>query len=295
MTTLELDRTPTDAVARARDQVFEGLRTAMPPGVLAEALRCTCKARGGAAAPDGAGTQPGDGCLRRRQGQLVHAGLRPCDAAHPVPRARPHVPDAGGDQPPCGHAARRDGEHRPRVPRAVAGRRPGLRTAAGRRRCGQPVRRRPAAVRPGGPAQPARHPDDRPPHLRRRSADVLQLVQSQRVQRVRRRGAYGDGADIIITGDSPQEQRQYTSWVGRLARRLGASVPGKPRDGQRTVSARCWVSSTASPSRYFADIHGPGATRRSPSGGSVPTYRSGCGSSRSTRRPTTRRVITSSC
>lgn len=31
--------------------------------------------------------------------------------------------------------------------------------------------------------------------------------------------AYGPGADLIITGDSQEEQRQYTAWVGRLADR----------------------------------------------------------------------------
>src|SRR3954471_14928002 len=39
---------------------------------------------------------------------------------------------------------------------------------------------------------------------------------------------YGDGADLIITGDSMQEQRQYTFWVGRLSRRLAPTVTGTP-------------------------------------------------------------------
>src|ERR1700735_4512279 len=34
--------------------------------------------------------------------------------------------------------------------------------------------------------------------------------------------AYGEGADLIITGDSEEEQRQYAVWGGRLGRRLAA-------------------------------------------------------------------------
>ena len=39
MTTLELDRPP--GLAQARDRTFTGLRAAMPPGVMDEALRCS--------------------------------------------------------------------------------------------------------------------------------------------------------------------------------------------------------------------------------------------------------------
>jgi hypothetical protein len=76
--------------------------------------------------------------------------------------------------------------------------------------------------------------------------------------------AHGPGADLIITGDSKDEQRQYTAWVGRLARRL--AVPAPPSQGAE--SARGGSGGSGGPGRllarldaigrsYFADIHGP--------------------------------------
>src|SRR5215471_8538504 len=43
--------------------------------------------------------------------------------------------------------------------------------------------------------------------------------------------AYAGGADLIITGDSKEEQREYTVWVSRLSRRLAAAGASPPRNG----------------------------------------------------------------
>jgi hypothetical protein len=67
--------------------------------------------------------------------------------------------------------------------------------------------------------------------------------------------AYGDGADIIITGDSQQEQRQYALWVSRLARRVAPAAEGGRRPGLgRLLSQLDRVGQV-----YFTDIHGPAA------------------------------------
>jgi hypothetical protein len=66
--------------------------------------------------------------------------------------------------------------------------------------------------------------------------------------------AHGAGADIIITGDSRQEQRQYTAWVSRLSRRL---APGQAKGENglgRLLSHLDRIGQS-----YFADIHGPDA------------------------------------
>lgn len=63
--------------------------------------------------------------------------------------------------------------------------------------------------------------------------------------------SYGEGADLIITGDSQQEQRQYTLWVGRLARRLN---PGRAATGTGLGRLLSTVDGIAQ--EYFADIHG---------------------------------------
>jgi hypothetical protein len=69
--------------------------------------------------------------------------------------------------------------------------------------------------------------------------------------------SYGEGADLIITGDSPQEQRQYALWVGRLAIRLGA--PAAQPVGTRAVPRRILSRLDAIAQSYFTDIHGPDA------------------------------------
>lgn len=67
--------------------------------------------------------------------------------------------------------------------------------------------------------------------------------------------AYGDGADVIITGDSQSEQRQYALWVGRLARRLGA-----PRKADGSGGLRRFMSHLDTIAQsYFTDIHGADA------------------------------------
>lgn len=63
--------------------------------------------------------------------------------------------------------------------------------------------------------------------------------------------SYGAGADLIITGDSQQEQRQYTLWVGRLARKLN---PDRPATGTGLGRLLSTVDGIAQ--GYFADIHG---------------------------------------
>lgn len=63
--------------------------------------------------------------------------------------------------------------------------------------------------------------------------------------------SYGDGADVMITGDSQQEQRQYTLWVGRLARRLN---PDRAPTGTGLGRLLSTVDGIAQ--GYFADIHG---------------------------------------
>jgi hypothetical protein len=65
--------------------------------------------------------------------------------------------------------------------------------------------------------------------------------------------AYGDGADVFITGDSTREQRQYTAWVGKLSRRLGAAHGAGSGFG-RLLSELDGISQV-----YFADIHGSDA------------------------------------
>jgi hypothetical protein len=72
-----------------------------------------------------------------------------------------------------------------------------------------------------------------------------------------RAAAYGDGADLIITGDSLQEQRQYARWVGRLARRLApaaGTAPTPPAGVGRFLSNIDRIAQA-----YFTDIHGPEA------------------------------------
>jgi hypothetical protein len=68
--------------------------------------------------------------------------------------------------------------------------------------------------------------------------------------------AHGAGADLIITGDSQEEQRQYTAWVGRLARRL--AVPAtQPAQAGSGGPGRLLARLDAIGQSYFADIHGP--------------------------------------
>jgi hypothetical protein len=72
--------------------------------------------------------------------------------------------------------------------------------------------------------------------------------------------AYGDGADLIITGDSQQEQRDYAVWVGRLARRL--AVPANGANGANGKGIGRFLSQVDRIGQaYFTDIHGPDAAQ----------------------------------
>ncbi|MGN9806817.1 hypothetical protein [Micromonospora sp. L32] len=64
--------------------------------------------------------------------------------------------------------------------------------------------------------------------------------------------AYGDGVDLIITGDSRREQRDYVLWVNRLARRFGLQPPTGERQGFKGFLG----SLNRIAGAYFTDIHG---------------------------------------
>lgn len=61
-----------------------------------------------------------------------------------------------------------------------------------------------------------------------------------------------DGVDLIITGDSQQEQRDYYLWVSRLARRFGLQPPQGTKPGFKSFLETLDNVSQA----YFTDIHG---------------------------------------
>ncbi|BCK73577.1 hypothetical protein Srufu_075300 [Streptomyces libani subsp. rufus] len=66
---------------------------------------------------------------------------------------------------------------------------------------------------------------------------------------------HNGGVDLIITGDSQQEQRDYYLWVTRLARKFGLQPPRDMRAGFQGFLASLNNISQA----YFADIHGTDA------------------------------------
>jgi hypothetical protein len=68
--------------------------------------------------------------------------------------------------------------------------------------------------------------------------------------------AFGTGVHVIVTGDSPQEQRAYLLWVKRLARRIGS----RPRAGTGNGFAGFLQSANDIARAYFTDIHGAAAT-----------------------------------
>ncbi|MEV6756660.1 PqqD family protein [Streptomyces sp. NPDC051214] len=70
--------------------------------------------------------------------------------------------------------------------------------------------------------------------------------------------AHGAGADVIITGDSAQEQRAYTAWISRLSRQVPRSERAHRADGfPQVLGALDDVAHS-----YFRDIHGKGAQSR---------------------------------
>ncbi|ONI88914.1 hypothetical protein ALI22I_17630 [Saccharothrix sp. ALI-22-I] len=70
--------------------------------------------------------------------------------------------------------------------------------------------------------------------------------------------AYDGGVDMIVTGDSPQEQRSYFLWICRLARRLGVRLPERGESGSVSFGSVLSVIDDIA-AAYFADIHGTGA------------------------------------
>lgn len=62
---------------------------------------------------------------------------------------------------------------------------------------------------------------------------------------------FGGGVDLIITGDSPQEQRDYLLWLRRLARRAGQ----KPADGRKGFQGTLETLNNLAQA-YFQEIHG---------------------------------------
>lgn len=67
--------------------------------------------------------------------------------------------------------------------------------------------------------------------------------------------AHDGGVDLIITGDSKQEQRDYYLWVSRLARRFGLQPEPEERRGFKGFLSALNNISQA----YFADVHGGAA------------------------------------
>ncbi|MEV0136695.1 hypothetical protein AB0H83_50755 [Dactylosporangium sp. NPDC050688] len=65
--------------------------------------------------------------------------------------------------------------------------------------------------------------------------------------------AYRGGVEVIVTGDSRQEQRAYVLWVHRLARRFGSRGATGTPGFKGFLHALDDLSQT-----YFTDIHGPG-------------------------------------
>jgi hypothetical protein len=76
--------------------------------------------------------------------------------------------------------------------------------------------------------------------------------------------AHDGGADVFITGDSRQEQRQYSLWINRLARQLGATAATtradrRNRNGEPSTGSgfgRLLSRVNAIGRVYFADLHG---------------------------------------
>lgn len=62
---------------------------------------------------------------------------------------------------------------------------------------------------------------------------------------------YGDGVDLIITGDSPKEQRDYALWLRQLARGAGQ----KPADSRRGFKGTLETLDGLARA-YFQEIHG---------------------------------------
>ncbi|MEU9041632.1 MULTISPECIES: PqqD family protein [unclassified Kitasatospora] len=62
---------------------------------------------------------------------------------------------------------------------------------------------------------------------------------------------HGEGVDLIITGDSPREQRDYALWIRQLARSVGL----KPADGKKGFQGTLETLNGLA-TAYFQEIHG---------------------------------------
>ncbi|MFG1817854.1 PqqD family protein [Kribbella sp. NPDC049174] len=258
MTTLELDRAPTDDVARARDQAFAGLRAAMPPDIMAEALRCSGRLE--AELPNrpeleknlvlvafGGGKDSAYMLAFVRAMQLilykVHGRtfrMRVATNRHAgMPRAvmenidREYRALRLTDDPDC-ELLLVDGDDISEFDVDSPQRE-------------HVVRRNRLDILMTGHRTFA---DGRPTFCNSCNLSVFNAFGLA--------AAYGDGADVLITGDSPQEQRQYTFWVGRLARQLRTAPAARPRAGQSGFG-RVLGQLDGIAQSYFADIHGPEA------------------------------------
>jgi hypothetical protein len=68
--------------------------------------------------------------------------------------------------------------------------------------------------------------------------------------------AHGRGADLIVTGDSREEQRDYTVWINRLARRVGHD----PQAGRRSGFPRVLGALDSVGRAYAHTVHGDTAS-----------------------------------
>ena len=71
---------------------------------------------------------------------------------------------------------------------------------------------------------------------------------------------YGSGVDVIVTGDSPEEQRSYYVWMSRLARNLKV----RPKSTNRQPFGRFLEMFHGVSHAYLTDIHGVGSPGASP-------------------------------
>ena len=71
--------------------------------------------------------------------------------------------------------------------------------------------------------------------------------------------SYGAGVDLIITGDSPSEQKEYAKWVSSLARAAGQdmSAAQSKKGFNRFLTTMDNLSA-----QYFSEIHGSSHQRR---------------------------------
>ncbi|WP_229402498.1 hypothetical protein [Micromonospora okii] len=62
---------------------------------------------------------------------------------------------------------------------------------------------------------------------------------------------HGDGVDLIITGDSPREQRDYALWIRKLARKAGQKPADSGKGFKGTLETLNGLAQA-----YFQEIHG---------------------------------------